>query len=171
MRSHPHNLNIFSFTSLLGRYRVYTVTCVNIYLLDYNQLFYKDILPLKPLKNLRCLCFLKNPVIHKPHYRQYIIYYLPQVRLLDFRKIRLRERQQANQIFQARRIDVSKEIIPAVAVPVPVSTPATTPNTNVIQKSVDELEKIRAAIDQAKTIEDIKRLDSMLAGGTDIPGF
>lgn len=31
---------------------------------------------------------LRNPVIHKPSYRHYVIYAFPQLRVLDFRRIK-----------------------------------------------------------------------------------
>lgn len=37
---------------------------------------------------------LRNPVIHKPQYRLYIMYRIPQLRVLDFRRIR----QKVNEI-------------------------------------------------------------------------
>jgi len=39
------------------------------------------------LKYLRHLSFLFNPVSTKEHYRMYVIYRLPNLRVLDFRKI------------------------------------------------------------------------------------
>ncbi|KAI0986514.1 hypothetical protein GJ496_000616 [Pomphorhynchus laevis] len=55
---------------------------------------------LASLKKLWCLSFLRNPVAMKKTYRLYIIYKLPQVRVLDFRRIRLRERILAKETFQ-----------------------------------------------------------------------
>ena len=34
------------------------------------------------------LSLLRNPVVHKPAYRLYAIFILPQLRVLDFRRIR-----------------------------------------------------------------------------------
>ena len=31
---------------------------------------------------------MRNPVTHKQHYRSYVIYKLPQVKVLDFRKVK-----------------------------------------------------------------------------------
>ena len=33
---------------------------------------------------------LRNPVVHKPSYRHYVIHKIPQLRVLDFRRIRLK---------------------------------------------------------------------------------
>jgi len=45
----------------------------------YGEIMYSNIF----------LCSLmRNPVTHKQHYRLYVIYRLPQVKVLDFRKIK-----------------------------------------------------------------------------------
>jgi len=43
---------------------------------------------LQNLANLRVLSLLFNPVATKDHYRLYVIFKLPQLKLLDFRKIK-----------------------------------------------------------------------------------
>jgi U2 small nuclear ribonucleoprotein A' len=58
-----------------------------------------DLDGLASLKNLTHLSLLLNPVIHKPHYRSYVIFKIPQLQMLDFQRIRLKERQRANEIF------------------------------------------------------------------------
>jgi hypothetical protein len=45
---------------------------------------------LQNLANLRVLSLLFNPVSTKEHYRAYTIYKLPQLKLLDFRKIKMK---------------------------------------------------------------------------------
>lgn len=48
----------------------------------------KDIDVLAKLPRLRYLSLLFNPVQSKPHYRQYIAYKLPDLKVLDFNKIK-----------------------------------------------------------------------------------
>ncbi|XP_064476862.1 U2 small nuclear ribonucleoprotein A'-like [Ornithodoros turicata] len=62
-----------------------------------------DIDPLASIKTLTYMCLLKNPVTVKKHYRLYVINKLPQLRVLDFRRIRLKERQEAQQLFKGRK--------------------------------------------------------------------
>lgn len=47
-----------------------------------------DLDPLVNLKSLNTLSLLYNPVTSRPHYRLYLIYKLPQLKLLDFQKIK-----------------------------------------------------------------------------------
>jgi U2 small nuclear ribonucleoprotein A' len=58
-----------------------------------------DLEPLIQCKKLTHLSVMDNPVAKKPHYRLYIIYKLPQVRVLDFNKVKLTERKEAAALF------------------------------------------------------------------------
>uniref|UniRef100_A0A8D2GQN1 U2A'/phosphoprotein 32 family A C-terminal domain-containing protein n=1 Tax=Urocitellus parryii TaxID=9999 RepID=A0A8D2GQN1_UROPR len=41
-------------------------------------------------KSLTYLSILRNPVTNKKHYRLYVIYKVPQIRVLDFQKVKLK---------------------------------------------------------------------------------
>lgn len=59
-----------------------------------------DLEPLAKCKKLTHLSVLDNPVTKKPHYRLYVIYKLPQLHVLDFNKVKLSERKEAEQLFR-----------------------------------------------------------------------
>ncbi|KAB0391840.1 hypothetical protein E2I00_014762 [Balaenoptera physalus] len=46
---------------------------------------------------------LRNPVTNKKHYRLYVIYKVPQVRVLNFQKVKLKEWQKAEKMFKGKR--------------------------------------------------------------------
>lgn len=70
-----------------------------------------DIDPLVNLENLTSLSLLHNPITAKAHYRLYLIYKLPQLRLLDFRKIKMKERNEAKSLFKSKKgKEIQKEI-------------------------------------------------------------
>ncbi|RZC40850.1 U2 small nuclear ribonucleoprotein A' [Asbolus verrucosus] len=70
-----------------------------------------DIEPLSTLEKLTTLSLLHNPITSKQHYRLYLIYKLPQLRLLDFRKISMREREEAKTLFKSKKgKEIRKEI-------------------------------------------------------------
>ncbi|POI25706.1 hypothetical protein CIB84_010542 [Bambusicola thoracicus] len=46
--------------------------------------------PLSSIKSLTYLSILRNPVTNKKHYRLYVIYKVPQIRVLDFQKVKLK---------------------------------------------------------------------------------
>ncbi|KAG8440738.1 hypothetical protein GDO86_006469 [Hymenochirus boettgeri] len=62
-----------------------------------------DLDSLASCKHLSYLCLLRNPVINKRHYRMYIIYKIPQVRVLDFQKVKEVEREEAANMFKGKR--------------------------------------------------------------------
>lgn len=123
-----------------------------------------DLEPLTQLKNLTSLCLLQNPVSAKPHYRQYVVYRFPQLKLLDFRKIKMKEREAAIEYFRSQR---GKEMAREIAKKVKAQTagsaadkPLTTP---------EERNKIREAITNASSLEEVQRLSKLLQSGH-IPG-
>ncbi|KAI9473828.1 MAG: leucine-rich repeat-domain-containing protein [Benjaminiella poitrasii] len=58
-----------------------------------------DLEPLVGFKKLTHLSVMDNPVSKKSHYRLYLIHKLPQLRVLDFNKVKLSERQEAKTLF------------------------------------------------------------------------
>lgn len=58
-----------------------------------------DIDTLSTLKNLKVLSLLNNPITTKPHYKYYVIHKLPNLRLLDFNKIKKSDRLESNKLF------------------------------------------------------------------------
>lgn len=71
-----------------------------------------DVEPLISLEKLTTLSLLHNPVTAKQHYRLYLIYKLPQLKLLDFRKIKQKERDEAKVLFKSKKgKEIQKDII------------------------------------------------------------
>ena len=57
-------------------------------ILNNNQLSeLGDLVPLENLTQLKLLSLLDNPVIHKKHYRDFVIHKCPRVRVLDFQRV------------------------------------------------------------------------------------
>ncbi|KAJ8340344.1 hypothetical protein SKAU_G00349770 [Synaphobranchus kaupii] len=59
-----------------------------------------DLDPLASIKTLTLLSLLRNPVTNKRHYRLYVINKIPQIRVLDFQKVKMKERQEAERNVQ-----------------------------------------------------------------------
>uniref|UniRef100_A0ABI7W154 U2A'/phosphoprotein 32 family A C-terminal domain-containing protein n=1 Tax=Felis catus TaxID=9685 RepID=A0ABI7W154_FELCA len=69
-----------------------TLPCLTELILTNNSLVeLGDLDPLASLKSLTYLSILRNPVTDKKHYRLYVICKVPQVRVLDFQKVKLKE--------------------------------------------------------------------------------
>uniref|UniRef100_A0A8C1N2D6 Small nuclear ribonucleoprotein polypeptide A' n=1 Tax=Cyprinus carpio TaxID=7962 RepID=A0A8C1N2D6_CYPCA len=78
-----------------------------------------DLDPLASVKSLSLLSLLRNPVTNKKHYRLYVINKIPQIRVLDFQKVKMKIRgcctietsckfQNSQQTQSVQRIKVEK---------------------------------------------------------------
>ncbi|KAK9881695.1 hypothetical protein WA026_017214 [Henosepilachna vigintioctopunctata] len=118
-----------------------------------------DLEPLVSLENLVCLSLLHNPVTAKQHYRLYLIYKLPNLRLLDFRKIKLKEREEAKHLFKSKKgKEIQKEIAKRAKTFVPGSSIGQLAKNQGL--SEDEVRKIRDAINNASSLEEVERLQN-----------
>ncbi|KAJ5071800.1 u2 small nuclear ribonucleoprotein a' [Anaeramoeba ignava] len=60
---------------------------------------FEEIDNLSGFKNLSRLSLQNNPICLKDHYRLYVIYKIPSLKTLDYRRIRLEERKNAQKMF------------------------------------------------------------------------
>jgi len=132
-----------------------------------------DVEPLASVKTLECVSFLRNPVATKKNYRLFVIHKLPQVRLLDFQKVKMKEREMAAKMFKGKKgaqlaRDMGgkrpKTFVPggAAASPAPAQT---TGAAAAETKARPDIQAIKAAIASAKTLEEVERLNRMLQTG------
>merc|ERR1712227_187263 len=61
-----------------------------------------DLEPLTSLTKLEFLSLLHNPVVTKRNYREYVIHKFPSLRVLDFKKVKDKERLDAKALFKTR---------------------------------------------------------------------
>ncbi|XP_054274900.1 U2 small nuclear ribonucleoprotein A'-like [Macrosteles quadrilineatus] len=127
-----------------------------------------DLDPLATLPNLTNLSLMHCPVAGKQHYRQYVAFKFPKLRLLDFRKIKLKEREEAVTLFKSKRgREIQREIAKKAKTFVPgAGLPEPKKQTG---PSAEELWKIREAIANASSLEEVERLNRLLQAGQ-IPG-
>lgn len=136
-------------------------------LINNNITELADLDPLTSVVTLEHLSLMRNPVTHKQHYRSYVIYRLPQVKVLDFRKVKQKEREKAADIFGSRRgKDLLHEIgkkrtktfVPGEGPPAKKEAPKGGP-------SAEQIAAIKAAIANAKSLEEVKHLEAQLKAG------
>ncbi|XP_028038262.1 U2 small nuclear ribonucleoprotein A' isoform X3 [Bombyx mandarina] len=126
-----------------------------------------DLDPLSTLPKLRTLSLMHNPVANKNHYRAYVAFKMPELRLLDFRKIKQKERDEANALFKSRK---GKEIQREIAKKAKTFVPGgNMPDPKVTNLTPQEIHKIREAIKNASSLQEVERLTRMLQSGQ-IPG-
>ncbi|KAJ9590188.1 hypothetical protein L9F63_016677 [Diploptera punctata] len=127
-----------------------------------------DLDPLTSVKSLRTLSLLHNPVTTRQHYRLYVAYKFPHLRLLDFRKIKMKEREDANTLFKSKKgkelqkeiAKKSKTFVPGAGIPDTSKPTGPTP---------EERWRIKKAIENAGSLEEVERLNRLLQSGQ-IPG-
>jgi len=113
------------------------------------------------IPHLNMLSLLKNPVTSKPHYRWYVIYKCPALKVLDFKKVSAKEREAATAFFggQAGQ-QYETEILnsrPAAA--------AGAAAAGVLGLTMEEKQQIRELIAKADTLEEVQRLEQVLQSG------
>jgi len=132
-----------------------------------------DIDLLADIITLKTLSLIDNVITKKPYYRLYVIHKLPTLRLLDFKKIKQKERVESTKMFgqptiikkgkKGKRAVVQKEQHQKTFTP-GEPEPVAPPPKVVTDTPADVLAK-KIAIENAKTIEDVQRLERMLKAG------
>ncbi|KAI8887446.1 L domain-like protein, partial [Backusella circina FSU 941] len=127
-----------------------------------------DLEPLILCKKLTHLSVMDNPVAKKPHYRLYIIYKVPQIRVLDFNKVKQSERKEAAALFakdDGTDNDLAKSITDN-------KTKTFEPGEGLENQggvshglTPDEQMKIKEALKQATSLDEISRLERLLKAG------
>jgi len=137
-----------------------------------------DIDVLANMSNLKQLSLLFNPVSTKEHYRLYVIYKLSQLKVLDFRKIKLKEREEAKQLFKSK---IGKELRKEIAQnrsyldkddleDGPGGSSGLSSSSRRVQSEAD-IQAIKQAISSAGSLEEIERLNQLLRTGQIPPQF
>ena len=146
-----------------------------------------DLDNLLSVTSLTTLSLMRNPVTTKKFYRLYVINKLPQVRLLDFQKVRLKEREAAAKMFKGKKgrqfaAEIGKRaktFVPGAPVGAPAKPAgaAAGPDASAAQATAaaeararqHDMTAIREAISKATTLEEVERLNQLLKAGQ-IPG-
>lgn len=130
----------------------------------------QDLDPLWTLPNLQYLSLLDNPVTKQPNYRLYLIAKCKHLKVLDFRKVKLRERQQAvakyggsvAETHKAKTFEPDEELAEATANAGVDMEEDAEPSKG---PTAETLTAIRAAIANASTLEEVQRLETALKTG------
>lgn len=127
----------------------------------------EDIAPLSSVKSLKYLSLMKNPIVTRENYRLSIIYHFPQVKVLDFSKVRMYERNAAAKHFKDTTKIECKDDVTTVHEFTPGEVES---NENVKSgPTAEQIEAIKDAIAKASSLEEIERLNQALRSGY-IPG-
>ncbi|KAH9421090.1 U2 small nuclear ribonucleoprotein A' [Dermatophagoides pteronyssinus] len=133
-----------------------------------------DLDSLAGFKKLTTLALMGNPVSTKKHYRLYLIHRIPSIRLLDFKKVKIKERNEADKLFsgeKGKRLEneigiKSKTFVPGGELMTNGGGGAgIQPNNQRKQLTTEEIQAIKQAISKANTLEEMERLKLLLKQG------
>ncbi|VVA90639.1 unnamed protein product [Arabis nemorensis] len=124
-----------------------------------------EIDPLASIPKLQYLSLLDNNITKKPNYRLYVIHKLKSLRVLDFIKVKAKERAEAAALFSSKEAEeevkkVSQEEVRKVS-----ETAEQTETPKVVAPTQEQILAIKAAIINSQTIEEIARLEQALKFG------
>lgn len=136
-------------------------------ILNNNQLAeLGDIDPLAKCTKLEVLSLIDNPLCSKQHYRFYVINRLPALRLLDFKKVTAKEREEAKKLFSGVGGRKLEQDIGIKSKTFSVQDPLKVGSALDKRKlSAQEMDLIRMAITRARTLQDVQRLEQILQSG------
>jgi len=124
-----------------------------------------DLEPLTQVKSLTRLSLLDNPVTKVKHYRAYMIHKCSKtLRILDFSRIKDKERKAAALLFAGER---GSKLLQEIAPPRVVGKEALATSQEAVKTgpSPEVIERIKKAIAEAETIEEVTRLEKALKSG------
>jgi len=141
---------------------------LNTLILTNNKLAnLNDIDPLAELNSLTHLSLLDNLVSKKQHYRLYIIHKLPKLKVLDFRKIKQKERASSEKLF-GKPVPASEQSKKPAEGKTNNTFTTAAPSLPLPQQSglsAEQVAAVKAAIANASSLEEIAVLEKALATG------
>eukprot|EP00871_Galdieria_phlegrea_P001731 jgi/Galph1/2559/GphlegSOOS_G1210.1 len=128
-------------------------------ILTYNRLgSLSDLKELAFCKSLQRLSLVGNPVSKQKHYREFVIFTIPWLRVLDFQKVKQVERQSARKLFsgvQGEQLHRSLSAAPKTFVPGEMEEGFTK----------EQKERLKQAIEKAKSLDDVSKLEYAIRSG------
>ncbi|KAK1407128.1 hypothetical protein QVD17_38739 [Tagetes erecta] len=127
-----------------------------------------EIDPLASLPKLQYLSLLDNNITKKPNYRLYVIHKLKPLRLLDFKKVKQKERLEAAKLFASKEAEEeAKKLSVKTFVPgeVPNDEPKEEEPAKPVGPTPEQIIAIKAAIVNSQTLEEVARLEKALKSG------
>ncbi|KAM2018634.1 hypothetical protein ACFX1T_021548 [Malus domestica] len=125
-----------------------------------------EIDPLASLPKLQYLSLLDNNITKKPNYRLYLIHKLKSLRVLDFKKVKNKERLEAQTLFSSKEVEEeTRKVSPQKFVPEVPEVSQEQQAPKVVAPTPEQIMKIKAAIVNSSTLEEVARLEKALKSG------
>ncbi|WRX08699.1 hypothetical protein QQP08_001186 [Theobroma cacao] len=129
-----------------------------------------EIDPLSSLPKLQFLSLLDNNITKKPNYRLYVIHKLKSLRVLDFKKVKAKERLEAENLFASKEVEEemkkeSAKTFTPEEVPKVSEVAQEEQMPKVVAPTPEQILAIKAAIVNSQTLEEVARLEKALKTG------
>lgn len=126
-----------------------------------------EIDPLASLPKLKFLSLLDNNITKKPNYRLYVIHKLKFLRVLDFKKVKQKEREEAKNLFSSKEAEdeVKKVPVKTVTSTEVKEVPTEEHAPKAVAPTPEQIIAIKAAIVNSQTLEEVARLEKALKSG------
>lgn len=124
-----------------------------------------DIDVLSSLKNLKVLSLINNPVTKKSHYRHYLIYQIPSLKLLDFSKVKRKEREESEALFSSADGDILAKSIGIKSRIVDETFDQELENKDQEYRKKRRVEDAKTAEKDAINMQSIQRINNLLKSG------
>ncbi|EDQ88574.1 uncharacterized protein MONBRDRAFT_32756 [Monosiga brevicollis MX1] len=132
-----------------------------------------DLQPLFGIPTLQRLSLLRNPVAAVSNYRLYVIYHMPQLKMLDFQKVKEKERAAAKALFEsasgAELLETVKQHVGSSAALEKYQEEKLRQEAEAARIMAENTAKIKTAIQNATSLEEVQRLEAQLRAGI-MPG-
>jgi len=113
---------------------------------------------LAQFKSLKYLSLLGNEVTKRKNYRLYVIHLMPNLKVLDFVRVKSKDRKAAESLFQSEE---GKALQSEARTFVPGELERRGPRA----PTTEQIAKIQAAIEAATSFEEVSRLEAILSSG------
>jgi len=138
-----------------------------------------DLEALSGCKNLTYLSLMGCPVREKKWYREWVLWVCKKVRVLDFQRIKDKERVQAKTLFltpdslptalatslSSTRATVSASSVTANFTPAEGATKTFVPGASGRLLTAEEKKRVEDAIKNASSVEEVRKIESMMREG------
>lgn len=135
----------------------------NLVMSDNKLELFAEIDRLAGLRHLDALVLVGNPITLKRNYRLYTIFKIPSLQVLDFQRVKLEERKAAKKLFGTEAGKKFDEAVKAAAVA--TSKKEEVESAPLAADALERIAAIKKAISEAKTQEELDRLEGMLSIG------
>lgn len=156
------NNNISSIGDMAG------VTLHSLLLAQNNFVLLSQLVNLRSIEQIHTLLLLGNPVCKEHHYRQFLVWLLPTLKVLDCEKVRQNERKSAIELF-GQSFDTATAAAMALLHGdndvVAVTKETRMMNTTVSRLTKEEKEKLIEQLAGAQTMEEMDVIQAKLREG------